>query len=222
MSQSKIFGIGLSKTGTTSLCEALRILGYSAIDFPVGLRGVEEHDAATDTPIAENFELLDQRYHGSKFIYTVRQRDDWLRSCRTYWARRIDRGRETRQEVVALYERIYGSVDFDKNLFKHAYDMHEMHVLSYFANRPDDLLILDICSRKGDWQPLCSFLGKERPDRKFPHLNKKKPLIKHYLDSNNLLRQMIRSRTWRKGVRKTKKAIQIISSQRDGKRGIWR
>ncbi len=210
MRQSKIFGIGLSKTGTTSLCEALRILGYSAIDFPVGLRDVEKHDAATDTPVADQFEWLDRRYHGSKFIYTVRQRDDWLRSCRTYWARRIDRGRETRQEVVALYERLYGSVDFDANLFKYAYGRHETRVLSYFANRPDDLLIIDICSGKVDWQPLCAFLGKERPDCEFPHMNKKKTLIKHHLDTNNLLRQMIYSRTWRKGVKKAKKAVRTI------------
>jgi Sulfotransferase domain len=216
MSQSKIFGIGLSKTGTTSLCEALRILGYSTIDFPVGLIGVEEHDAATDAPIADNFELLDRRYHGSKFIYTVRQRDDWLRSCRTYWARRIDRDRETRQEVVELYERIYQSVDFDENLFRHAYDKHEMRVLSYFANRHHDLLIIDICSGEGDWQPLCSFLGKEIPDRKFPHLNKKKTLIKHYLDTNSLLRQAIHSRILRKGVKKTKKRYKLFSSS-----AIW-
>ena len=187
MSQSKIFGIGLSKTGTTSLCEALCILGYSAIHFPLGLRGVEEHDAATDTPIADKFELLDRRYHGSKFIYTVRQRDDWIRSCRTHWARFIDRGRETRQEVAELYERLYGSLEFDANLFEYAYERHAMRVLSYFSNRSDDLLIIDICSEKSDWEPLCSFLGKERPNREFPHMNKKKNLVKHYLDTNSLI-----------------------------------
>ena len=30
----KIFGLGLSKTGTSSLCEALRILGYRAVHNP--------------------------------------------------------------------------------------------------------------------------------------------------------------------------------------------
>ena len=35
MEKGKIFGIGLSRTGTSSLNEALKILGYNSIHFPI-------------------------------------------------------------------------------------------------------------------------------------------------------------------------------------------
>ncbi|HEV8715109.1 MAG TPA: sulfotransferase [Candidatus Binatia bacterium] len=36
MRRSKIFGLGLSRTGTTSLTEALEILGFSTIHYCSG------------------------------------------------------------------------------------------------------------------------------------------------------------------------------------------
>lgn len=80
----KIFGIGLSKTGTTSLAHALEILGYRTKDYPglsryragdlssVDLAVVDAYDALTDTPIPSFYRELDQRYPGAKFILTVR------------------------------------------------------------------------------------------------------------------------------------------------------
>ena len=198
MHVAKIFGIGLAKTGTTSLSEALRMLGYSAIDYPIGLRGVAEHDAATDIPIADSFELLDREYHGSKFIYTVRERDEWLGSSKTHWARLIDSGRLTNADKAMLIKRLYGTVDFDAKHFAEAYDRHEARVLTYFANRPDDLLVVDICCGENGWEPLCSFLGKEVPNCPFPHANKTNNTFQYYLsmiresDTSNLIEKYVK------------------------------
>jgi hypothetical protein len=181
MSQSKIFGIGLAKTGTTSLSEALRILDYSTIDYPLDLEGVNEHDAATDIPIADSFRLLDHRYPGSKFIYTVRERSEWLGSSMTHWARSIDSGRLTNARRAMLIKRLYGTIDFDAKLFAEAYDRHESHVFAYFANRHDDLLVLDICRGENGWEPLCAFLRKEVPDHPFPQANKTNNAFQYYL-----------------------------------------
>src|SRR5438105_11325665 len=86
---SKIFGIGLSKTGTTSLANALQILGYKTKDnmgvvnyathdlSSVHLEVVEAYDALTDTPIPSFYRELDARYPGSRFILTVRDSDEW-------------------------------------------------------------------------------------------------------------------------------------------------
>ncbi len=76
----KIFGIGLMKTGTTSLCHALEILGYSAIQSPEPLERINQYDAAADRNITENFEYLDRLYPGSKFIYTIRDTSSWIQS----------------------------------------------------------------------------------------------------------------------------------------------
>ena len=55
MANAKIFGIGLSKTGTSSLSEALEILGYSTVHFPSTLSEIAYYDAATDSTVARRF-----------------------------------------------------------------------------------------------------------------------------------------------------------------------
>src|SRR4030095_6669082 len=100
-STSKIFGIGLSKTGTTSLANALQILGYKTRDnigvtnyvagdlSSIDLDLVGAFDALTDTPIPSFYRELDKRFPGSKFILTVRARDEWLTSCKKQFTQRF-------------------------------------------------------------------------------------------------------------------------------------
>jgi len=90
----KIFGIGLSKTGTSSLAQALAILGFRTKDYPGVAQYIpgdlstldpamlDGHDALTDTPIPSLYPALDARYPGAKFILTVRSMDGWLKSCK--------------------------------------------------------------------------------------------------------------------------------------------
>ena len=56
----KIFGVGLPKTGTTSLSEALRILGYTSIHYPTSFDQIKEFDSATDSFVAINYKKLDK------------------------------------------------------------------------------------------------------------------------------------------------------------------
>jgi hypothetical protein len=44
--------------------------------------------------------------------------------------------------------------------------------LNYFAERPHDLLTLDICGGRADWEVLCSFLGVPVPNVPFPNTNR--------------------------------------------------
>lgn len=169
MPRPKIFGIGLSKTGTTTLTRALEILGYSAVHFPRSIKEIEYCDAATDAPVAHHFEMLDARFPGSKFIYTVRDREQWLRSCERYYS---VRGRRPDDIGLQLRRKFYGKAEFDRDLFASGYGRHHQRVLSYFANRPGDLLVLDICGKDAAWPPLCSFVEKPVPDAPFPMANK--------------------------------------------------
>jgi hypothetical protein len=169
MRRSKIFGIGLSRTGTTSLTEALKILGFTAIHYPTSLQEIELYDAATDLPVADAFEMLDGKFPGSKFIYTVRERQRWLESCRRHWTLKQEKIDCTKRE---LRQRLYGTVNFDLDLFAQAYDRHENRVLSYFAERPHNLLSLDICGGRADWEMLCSFLAEPVPKLPFPYTNR--------------------------------------------------
>jgi hypothetical protein len=172
MRRSKIFGIGLSKTGTSSLTEALEILGFSAVHYPTSLHEIELYDAAADLLVADMFEMLDATFPGSKFVYTVRERTRWLESCRRHWRKKGDID-NTHQE---LRRRLYGTIDFAPDRFARAYDRHESRVLSYFAERPGDLLVLDICGGRAGWEVLCSFLGVPVPHTPFPNTNRRDSL----------------------------------------------
>ncbi len=178
--RSKIFGIGLSKTGTTSLASALAVLGYRVKDY-MGIEHytpgsvpdeclavIDAHDALTDTPIPSFFRALDKLYPGSKFILTVRDRAAWLRSCRKQFTQaHADKQNEAHRQ---LFMDLYGCVIFDEQKFSFGYERHLKSVLEYFKDRPNDLLVLDVAAGEG-WEKLFAFLGKPIPDQPFPKAN---------------------------------------------------
>ena len=181
----KIFGIGLSRTGTTSLSSALEILGYRSFHFPfirsffgriyIRKQYLENYDALTDTPVALLYQELDKKYPGSKFIYTVRDMESWLASCEKYPAFHKGSDYSKSNKITArLRQRLFGTDYFDRQKFKEAYLRHDTEVRDYFKDRPQDLLVLNIT--EGDaWNPLCTFLEKVKPGVPFPNKNKKKP-----------------------------------------------
>jgi Sulfotransferase domain len=165
----KVFGIGLSKTGTTSLNAALEVLGFRAIHYPVLDRIhtiLDAYDAATDTPVACSFKELDKRYPGSKFVLTVRNTTSWLRSCEFEFKGRLLR--EDWKRDVRL--RTYGVLEWEPLKFRDAYAQHVQQVHAYFEERPAALLIMDITVGDG-WELLCPFLGRAVPSVPFPRLN---------------------------------------------------
>jgi hypothetical protein len=173
-----IFGIGLSKTGTTSLFAALDRLGFRSATYR-HLRGLglvewfegkferdylAGYDAATDLPLAVFYPQLDERYPGSRFILTVRDRDSWLESARRHFSSQpaTSFGRDVRLAT-------YGITGFDARRFEHVYETHARNVAWYFSGRPEALLTLDIVAGEG-WEPLCRFLGCDVPDEPFLHV----------------------------------------------------
>jgi len=171
MSRQKVFCIGLGKTGTTSLKESLRILGYRTIRLPLKWQGIADFDAALPGVSAAMYQELDVAYPGSKFILTVRDVDRWLKSIEHDFERKKGVPKDRADERYTLQMLIYGTEDFDADKFRQAYLDHENKVRAYFKARPDDLLVLDIAADAG-WERLCSFLGVPVPDVPFPYVNK--------------------------------------------------
>jgi hypothetical protein len=181
----KVFGIGLNKTGTSSLHSALELLGYRSLHFggmdtyEHVLRAIGERkpmltyldpepDAITDVAsITYYFYLADAQYPGSKFILTLRDIDDWLDSRK----RHVERNQ--RMYESGEYEGPFLTVDLDSWALE--YRRHEAVVRAYFASRPGDLL----CFRPADsdWGPLCEFLGKPVPDVRFPWENQDRSVV---------------------------------------------
>ncbi len=167
----KVFGIGLSRTGTMSLHYALIILGYRSHFVFDGeeylIEELSEFDAFTHTPLASIYQDLDQRFPNSKFILTVRKdRESWLNSCENQM-------NLLGKKTVALRKvlrRTYGTEIFDRDKYNIAYERHYDDVIKYFSERKNDLLILDICAGDG-FEKLCPFLGKQIPRQSFPQKN---------------------------------------------------
>lgn len=186
-SWNKIFGIGLSKTGTTSLAAALRILGLRACDYPHDARTqaqlesgdydlavLRQNDALTDTPAAYCFPQLDEQFPGSLFILTEREnRQRWLESFREQWKHGDEWGTHDPQFQRFLYFMRcvnYGVTSFHPQRLKYAYERHSREVRRYFADRPGDLLIHDVTTGSG-WAELCKFLDLPLPDQPYPRAN---------------------------------------------------
>lgn len=172
--RSPVFGIGLSKTGTTSLHEALSALGYRSChwqsdEFSGHLSALidagEElpFEAFTDVAsVVERFRDLDRLYPDAAFILTTRDLDDWLRSR----ARHVSLNRAEVASGVAQHS--WTSIDFDA--WKSERIRHHESVLRHFKSQPDKLLIFDICGGDG-WEPLCKFLRCAVPSQPFPRVD---------------------------------------------------
>ena len=173
----KIFGIGFHRTGTTSLAQALKILGYKVKgETPRALipilrkrtrkikKIIDPYDALEDAPWFLMFRQLDKLYPGSKFILTHRDPEKWHGSAvsRFYNYLRVP------NILIYGYSNRYLT---DKAASLKRYISHNASVLEYFGDRPEDILLIDL-SKGMNWDSLCRFLGHEIPDQSFPHANK--------------------------------------------------
>ena len=175
----KIIGVGFQKTGTTSLRDALEILGFRVGDnnhqmlwpFLHGnmsriLRKIRQFDAVEDNPWPLMFRELDQALPHSKFILTVREPEAWFRSVERHVGDLRD----------PMHEWIYGlgkglPIE-DKAHTLAVYEAHNQAVMQHFQHRPEDLLVIDFTAG-GGWEELCAFLGVDMPAVPFPHANNK-------------------------------------------------
>ena len=181
---NKVFGLGLSRTGTSSLTVALYRLGITTKHYPRDRRTYEQlrngdyhldildtrFQALTDIPVVPYFAQLDRAWPGSKFILTLRDKEDWLRSVERLWqasAEWWDQDPQYREVAEFFRASVYGSIWFNRDRFSYVYDTHAENVRHYFAERPDDLLVMDVCAGDG-WNKLCPFLGFDAPDERFP------------------------------------------------------
>ena len=74
------WGIGLGRTGTTSLCQALRILGYNPVGHNPRFEELKSLQGGADNGVTLHFKYLDYKFPGSKFVLTLRSLSEWLPS----------------------------------------------------------------------------------------------------------------------------------------------
>jgi hypothetical protein len=187
MKKTKVFCIGFHKTGTTSLGATLELLGYKNCHGAQILRKqlgdlkmmelifrkeydplfeiADQYDSLNDNPWFILYKELDVRFPGSKFILMLRDEDSWLASCKKYF----------REASPSFKFRlwIYGKglpIGNEQRYLK-VYRNHNSEVLTYFKNRPNDLLIINI-EDEDKLQKIKGFLNLTGIEIEFPHLNR--------------------------------------------------
>lgn len=184
---TRVFGIGMHKTATTSLHAAFGILGYrsghwenahwaKAIWHEIKQDGrsatLERYYAACDLPIPVLFRELDRAYPGSKFILTTRDEGAWLDSVRKHWSHNHNPYRwawNADPFTNRIHREVYGQRGFDEDVMLTRYRRHNAEVIEYFRDRQQDLLVMNMDHKRGyGWPPLCAFLGEPHPLEPYP------------------------------------------------------
>jgi hypothetical protein len=198
--RTKVFVIGLQKTGTTSMAGALGLLGYHL--FPARLKDkwkriedmtlerlhsiavpqIDRYDAFVNLPWPLFYQDLAQTCPDAKFILTVRDTEKWLSSARKHFVGRFERP----------FDRFaYGGMFFgNETMYRQRYEEHNAGVQAYFATQPDRLLTIDITQNPG-WGKICQFLGRTAPDIEFPHTNKTGSLRAQWRGIENTLMRRV-------------------------------
>lgn len=183
MSKAKVFCVGVSKTGTTSFGECMRMLGYRHLggfnpsvamlyiknDIVALDRLVDAHDSFDDWPWPGLFPRYARKYPDAKFVLTLRKSPEtWLRSYKNHC--------ETHLFHWPGFERFnrafFGAAFPHGREAEHlrAYLGHAQFVSDFFRQQPERLL--ELCfERDPVWTRLCAFLECAPPSEQVPHVN---------------------------------------------------
>ncbi len=181
----KVFGIGLSRTATSSLNQALKIIGFHSIHWLnphtqalICDKDFLLFDGFTDISVSYQFEKLYHTFPNARFIFTTRSIESWIRSITIHYqnTRSISSPRELWQPHIAQrFDGAAGLIEW--NLYAQhpsweaAFQHFSERISHFFADKPKDRF-LEFRIIDGDgWEKLCNFLEKPVPDIPFPKTN---------------------------------------------------
>lgn len=220
--KEKVFGIGFSKTGTTTLEEALKVLGYRMYwghfkhntphylhalyvngDYDEILKVSQYFDAFADAPWggSQLYKELATTYPNAYYVLTYRDPETWYDSFERMITK-FDKNLETAMETFHQKGR-YGAVYF----FKHVFNIDQLagnrqKIIDHYKRHNEEVACFfensnykfkQINFTEGEeWQSLCDFLGEEIPDQPFPHKNKGKSADSGGAKNEVLLKEKIK------------------------------
>ncbi len=150
MRKTIIFYIGLSRTGTSSLHHILSELGLRSDHFcgyllsdPPNYKKCRDYDCLGDTPVPLLYKELDKRFEGSKFILTIREKEQWLESMKWMFSHgKVIWGWD--EGIHDYHKHFYGCRSYNKQILSTHWDRYHNDVFDYFSDRPSDLMIIKL------------------------------------------------------------------------------
>jgi len=181
----KIFVIGLSRTGTSSMHRALRHYGYRSLHWVNHLTGalpdaLDHHlfDAFSDINISAVFESLYFQFPSARFIWTERPAASWSRSVEAHYRNfaGVTHPSELLSPAHALRfgarnGEIHASVYANHDSWSAAHAAYQTRVEAFFADKPAEKLLRISVTSGEEWDPISEFLDRPTPDAPFPHAN---------------------------------------------------
>ena len=186
--QPKIFVIGLSRTATTSLDQALQILGFNTAHWVnprtrkiVCLPDIINFDAVSDSCISFNFEYLAYLFPQSRFILTTREKQSWVKSVKKHFGLNSPQDfsqyyRSSSNNNSFYHRMIHQTLYANYQTWEEAYNSFYVRVSKFFVvnnQQSSRLLVINVCQGEG-WEKLCPFVNKPIPSQAFPHANQAK------------------------------------------------
>jgi hypothetical protein len=176
---SKIFIIGLPRTGTTSVCVACLNLGYKTAHTAYTRNTFRDAQVIADTPIFNDYKRLSMLYPDAKYIYLDRELSLWLPSIAQLLTRMssnlLSEKGGFNDTIKRCYLETFSGLNIhnvsDYAFLSQCYQSHKNNVMKFFESRQVDYLILNL-AHTGSIQALASFL-KVNCDIPMPFLNKK-------------------------------------------------
>ena len=186
----KIFGIGLNKTGTSSLGRFFEKCGYkmhedySCVKINMALELlkskpddkatllldiIDKYDVFEDWPWPLIYKQCLERYPDAKFVLTIRaDAEEWFRSL-YYHCKKLG---PTRQ-IKTVYGHYTPNHETKKDFIEY-YKRHNAKVVEFFRDKPGKLLILST-SKDNQSNILAKFCGLDKLSKiPYPNANKNK------------------------------------------------
>ena len=179
----KIIGVGLPKTGTTSLGDACETLSFSRLRWNPEIHGqmtikshegnytlmrnqIDRVDVVEDLPFCCHYRWIAENYPCARFVLTKRSSPDvWLRSLANHL------NEIPRWVGVYLTFGCYEVAGNKERLLK-LYNDHNAGVVHYFAEIKRPLLVLTM-GEENNLERLAEFVGVDAPENVlFPNSNK--------------------------------------------------
>ena len=195
----RVIGVGLPRTGTSSLKEALEILGFGpchhmtdcfekperTIEFNRAYNGekidfhelMQGYGSTVDTPTVDFYKEIHQAYPQAKLILSVRDSGEkWFESFQNTI------GSALMSEIYHFATYLMRSLRLQRTLGRNGLrkwtreygslgpSLHDQHNQRVISeNKSSDLLVFNV---KEGWEPLCRFLDVTVPqDIPFPNVN---------------------------------------------------
>lgn len=180
--RTKFIVVSLPRTGTKSLCQMAKNVGFEVSHAPgPAFNGfLDRADFIADTPAFQpsRIQYIVEKFDDVKFIYSIKPVDEWIKSMeKTNLANNYNDMYDQYQnnqesmsphnivDFESLYEVLGGP--FDPTTAVDAYENHSKKLMDII---PSSRLLF--YSFQSGWEPLATFLGVTAPNIEIPHLNK--------------------------------------------------